>query len=92
VVNDHFCDVAGHDLLPSTVADYRYKWQQLIQLECGKFKGAVCHVAHETEEVEDLSEDDIEDAWVDFCEKAELICAVRMQENLSFQPTKVQNP
>ena len=32
VVEDHFCDVAGHDLLPSTVAEYRFKWQQLMQL------------------------------------------------------------
>jgi hypothetical protein len=81
VVEDHFCDVAGHDLLPSTVSEYRYKWKQIIQLECSKFKGAVGYVAPETEEVEDLGKDDLEDAWVDVCEKAEVICAVRMQKN-----------
>jgi hypothetical protein len=36
VVEDHFCDVAGHDLLPSTVAEYRFEWQQLMQLECSR--------------------------------------------------------
>jgi hypothetical protein len=56
LVEDHFCDVAGHDLLPSTVAQYRFKWQSLIQLECRRAKGlmAVGHVAQEIAEMDNL--------------------------------------
>ena len=96
MVEDHFCDVAGHDLLPSTVAEYRFKWQQLMQLECGRTRSALAvrHVAPEPEEVEELEDEELEDAWVDVCEKAERICAVRMQRNdgsrekSQFNPTK----
>ena len=82
-VENHFCDVAGHDMLPSTVAEFRFKWQQLIQLECGKAKEPMefHHLAPEPEEVEELEEEELEDAWVDICEKAEHIGAVRMQRN-----------
>jgi hypothetical protein len=47
LVEDYFCDVAGHDLLPSTVVQYRFKLQNIIQLECPRAKGpmAVRHVA-----------------------------------------------
>jgi hypothetical protein len=41
----------------------------------------VRHVATEPEEVEELEKKELEEAWVDVCEKAERICAVGMQRN-----------
>ena len=94
VVEDHFCDVAGHDLLPSTVAEYRFKWQQLMQLECSRTRGAMAvrHVAPEPDEVEELEEEELEDAWADVCEKAERICAVRMHRNDGSRKKSQFNP
>ena len=83
LVEDHFCDVAGYDLLPSTVAQYRYKWQQLMQLECRKEKGqlTVRHVAQGQFRANELEEDELEEAWEDAVVKAEQICEVRFQRN-----------
>ena len=94
LVEDHFCDVAGHDLLPSTVAQYRYKWQSLIQLECRRAKGpmAVRHVAQEITGMENLEEDELETAWEEAVVKAEKICAVRFQRNNGMKKKSNFNP
>ena len=94
LVEDHFCDVAGHDLLPSTVAQYRFKWQNLIQLECRRAKGpmAVRHVAPGHAEANDLEEDELEEAWEEAVVKAEQICAVRFQRNNGVKKRSNFNP
>ena len=94
MVEDHFCDVAGHDLLPSTVSQYRYKWQQLMQLECRRAKGqmAVRHIAQGQVEANELDEDELEEAWEKAVVEAEQICAVRFQRNNGVKKRSVFNP
>jgi hypothetical protein len=87
MVEDQFFEVAGHELLPSTVAEYGYKWQQLIQLECGRTKGAMAerHVAQEPEEVEELKEDELEEVWVDVCEKRKILVQSACSETTNLE-------